>query len=102
MIRRDFFKTPLALAGLTMEGSAVAGAEELAAAPGLTRAVAEFVVNTRYEDIPNEVIALAKRPSSTDSASRWQGRRRLSVQLYGATSPRSAPSQSRQPSSEHR
>ena len=61
MIRRDFFKTPLALAGLAVARPAVVDAEELASAPGLTHAVAEFVVNTRYEDIPNEVIALGKK-----------------------------------------
>jgi 2-methylcitrate dehydratase PrpD len=65
MIRRDFFKTPLALAGLTMRRPANAApapaGEELAKAPGLTRYVAEFIVNTRYEDIPDAVIALGKK-----------------------------------------
>ena len=64
MIRRDFFKTPLALAGLTMStpaAAAAAGAEELAKAPGLTRYVSEFIVNTRYEDIPEDVVALGKK-----------------------------------------
>jgi 2-methylcitrate dehydratase PrpD len=61
MIRRDFFKTPLALAGLAAGRPAAAGADELASAPGLTHSIAEFVVNTRYEDIPNEVIALGKK-----------------------------------------
>ena len=63
MIRRDFFKTPLALAGLTLGQPAEAAAvgEELAKAPELTRAVAEFIVNTRYEDIPDEVVALGKK-----------------------------------------
>src|ERR1051325_9328132 len=56
MIRRDFFKTPLAVAGLGLP--ALAAGEELAQAPGLTRSVAEFIVNTRYEDIPDDVIAL--------------------------------------------
>jgi len=65
MIRRDFFKTPLALAGLAMgkpaEAAAAAGVEELAKAPGLTRYVSEFIVNTKYEDIPEDVIALGKK-----------------------------------------
>jgi 2-methylcitrate dehydratase PrpD len=65
MIRRDFFKTPLALAGLTMRSpvaaAAAAGAEELAKAPGLTRYVAEFIVNTKYEDIPEDVVTLGKK-----------------------------------------
>ena len=63
MIRRDFFKTPLALAGWTLRqpGEAAAGGEELAHAPGLTQYVAEFIVNTKYEDIPDEVIALGSK-----------------------------------------
>jgi len=65
MIRRDFFKTPLVLAGLTLrqptEAAAAAAGEELAKAPDLTRSVAEFIVNTKYEDIPDEVIALGKK-----------------------------------------
>jgi 2-methylcitrate dehydratase PrpD len=65
MIRRDFFKTPFALAGLTLRQAGAAAAttagEELANAPGLTRSVSEFVVNTKYEDIPDDVIALGKK-----------------------------------------
>jgi len=64
MIRRDFFKTPLALAGMTL-GEAVAPApaiaEELAKAPGLTRSIAEFIVNTTYDDIPSDVVTLGKK-----------------------------------------
>jgi hypothetical protein len=30
-------------------------------APGLTKYVAEFIVNTKYEDIPEEVIELGKK-----------------------------------------
>jgi 2-methylcitrate dehydratase PrpD len=60
MIRRDFFKTPLAVAGLTL-GATPAPATELATAPGLTRYVSEFIVNTRYEDIPPDVLALGKK-----------------------------------------
>src|SRR4051812_31401129 len=67
MIRRDFFRTPLALAGLGFapaspkprsEAGTPAAAEELAQAPGLTRSLAEFIVNTKYEDIPGDVITL--------------------------------------------
>ena len=32
-----------------------------AGAPGLTRYVCEFIVNTRYEDIPPEVLELGKK-----------------------------------------
>ena len=70
MIRRDFCKTSLALAGLALsKGSAEAlahpaapaPAEELAKAPGLTKYVSEFIVNTKYEDIPENVIAIGKK-----------------------------------------
>jgi 2-methylcitrate dehydratase PrpD len=66
MIRRDFCKTSLALAGLALSGSELEAArptpaEELAKAPGLTKYVSEFIVNTRYEDIPENVIALGKK-----------------------------------------
>jgi len=63
MIRRDFFKTPLAVAGLTLGGATgrTAAAAELAKAPGLTRYVSEFIVNTKYEDIPDDVLALGKK-----------------------------------------
>src|SRR5712671_6755249 len=65
MIRRDFCKTSLALAGLALRGERVEAlanpVEELAKAPGLTKYVSEFIVNTKYEDIPENVIALGKK-----------------------------------------
>ena len=66
MIRRDFCKSTLALAGLAVTGerasaAAAAPAEELAKAPGLTKYVSEFIVNTKYEDIPANVIELGKK-----------------------------------------
>ena len=67
MIRRDFCKTSLALAGLALSSGpteALAGpapVEELAKAPGLTKYVSQFIVNTKYEDIPENVIALGKK-----------------------------------------
>jgi 2-methylcitrate dehydratase PrpD len=65
MIRRDFCKTSLALAGLALHSprvhAAASPAEELPKAPGLTKYVSEFIVNTRYEDIPENVIALGKK-----------------------------------------
>jgi 2-methylcitrate dehydratase PrpD len=65
MIRRDFCKTSLALAVLALRGeraaASVSPAEELASAPGLTKYVSEFIVNTKYEDIPDNVVALGKK-----------------------------------------
>src|SRR6202166_5340011 len=65
MIRRDFCKTSLALAGLALGSERAEAfpkpAEELPKAPGLTKYVSEFIVNTKYEDIPDNVIALGKK-----------------------------------------
>jgi 2-methylcitrate dehydratase PrpD len=65
MIRRDFCKTSLALAGLAVNPvrmqASQSPAGELAEAPGLTKYVSEFVVNTKYQDIPEDVIVLGKK-----------------------------------------
>src|SRR5579863_10456907 len=65
MIRREFCKTSLALAGLALRGERAEAfpmpAEELAKAPGLTKYVSEFIVNTKYEDIPDNVVELGKK-----------------------------------------
>jgi 2-methylcitrate dehydratase PrpD len=65
MIRRDFCKTSLALAGLALgserAGASVSPAEEFPKAPGLTKYVSEFIVNTKYEDIPEDVLVLGKK-----------------------------------------
>src|ERR1700739_3282024 len=65
MIRRDFCKTSLALAGLALRGEraeALANpAEEFPKAPGLTKYVSEFIVQTTYEDVPEHVIELGKK-----------------------------------------
>src|ERR1700722_10658545 len=65
MIRRDFCKTSLALAGLVLRGKRAEAfpkpAEEFPKAPGLTKYVSEFIVNTKYEDITDNVIALGKK-----------------------------------------
>src|ERR1700722_1556110 len=71
MIRRGFVKTSLAVAAL------VAGSERLSAAPrtpapapatepfpkapGLTKYVSEFIVNTKYGDIPSDVLELGRK-----------------------------------------
>src|SRR5579859_3600769 len=67
MIRREFVKSSLAAAALA------AGNERLAAsprpaesapfpkAPGLTKYVSEFIVNTKYGDIPPDVLELGKK-----------------------------------------
>src|SRR6202140_3228345 len=66
MIRRDFCKTSLALAGLALGGEQASAAvppasEEFPKVAGLTKYVSEFVVSTKYEDIPENVIAIGKK-----------------------------------------
>ncbi len=65
MMRREFCKTPLALAGLALSSrrvdALVSPADEFPKAPGLTKYVSEFIVNTKYEDIPENVLALGKK-----------------------------------------
>src|SRR5215472_12617512 len=67
MNRRDLFKNSLAASALALAGKTAepspdpAAAAEFQKAPGLTKATAEFIVNTRYEDIPADVIELGKK-----------------------------------------
>src|SRR5712664_4280607 len=65
MNRRDLFKTSLAASALALTSHRVdaspAPAAEFPKAPGLTKSVAEFIVNTKYEDIPADVIELGKK-----------------------------------------
>lgn len=71
MKRRDLFKTTLAAsvaAGLATVAprarrarAAPSPGGEFPRAPGLTRAVADFIVGTKYADIPPEVIELGKK-----------------------------------------
>lgn len=70
MRRRDFCANSLAVAGTvalagTQSPSAAAGgtqtSPELPKTPGLTKYVSEFILNTRYEDIPQDVLALGRK-----------------------------------------
>src|SRR6476660_1170108 len=65
MNRRDLFKNSLAVSALALGRGRVEAAPKPAAefpkAPGLTKSVAEFIVNTKYEDIPADVIDLGKK-----------------------------------------
>ena len=68
MNRRDLFKRSLAVSALsaisTGEGRSTAvpaAIAEFPQAPGLTKSVAEFIVNTKYTDIPTDVIELGKK-----------------------------------------
>jgi 2-methylcitrate dehydratase PrpD len=64
MIRRDFCKTSLAVAGLALPGLPALAAQDPVKGPakaGLTRYLSEFVVKTRFEDLPPEVLELARK-----------------------------------------
>ena len=65
MNRRDLFKTSLAASALALTSrrmdASPAPAAEFPKAPGLTKSVAEFIVNSKYEDIPADVIELGKK-----------------------------------------
>jgi 2-methylcitrate dehydratase PrpD len=65
MNRRDLFKNSLAVSALALGARHVsaspAPAAEFPKAPGLTKSVAEFIVNTKYSDIPQDVIDLGKK-----------------------------------------
>ena len=65
-MRRDLFKASLVTGAATLLskpsfGGATGGQTAFPEVPGLTKYVAEFVLNTKYEDIPAEVIALGKK-----------------------------------------
>src|SRR6202790_3188870 len=67
MRRREFGKTSLGVLGATLlaDRSEAAGAEEAAVVfpktLGLTQYVGQFVLQTKYEDIPAEVLELGKK-----------------------------------------
>src|ERR1700722_2601549 len=71
MRRRDFGKTSLGLLGATLlaapseaagaEGANLVPAFDFPKTPGLTQYVGQFVLQTKYENIPSEVIELGKK-----------------------------------------
>ena len=65
MNRRDLFKNSLAMSALALGRGRVyaspATPAEFPKAPGLTKYVSEFIVNTKYEDIPADVLDLGKK-----------------------------------------
>ena len=65
MNRRDLFKNSLAMSALALGARRASAspmpAAEFPKAPGLTKSVAEFIVNTKYADIPQDVIDLGKK-----------------------------------------
>jgi 2-methylcitrate dehydratase PrpD len=67
VIRRDFFRNSLAAAA-AMSGwqrserfALAAATGDFPGAPGLTKYLSEFIVNEKYEDIPENVVALGKK-----------------------------------------
>ena len=66
MKRREFFGSSLGM----VAASALPPQEavrQFPDVPGLTKYVSEFIVNTKYSDIPDGVLALGRKPFSTAS-----------------------------------
>src|ERR1700739_1189644 len=66
MRRRDFGKTSLAVIGASLLANTAKAAKDaelvdFPKTPGLTKYVAEFVIRTKYENIPAYVIELGKK-----------------------------------------
>src|SRR3981189_2688335 len=66
MQRRDFGKVSVGLIGATILGDSAGAAQPLAAADfpknaGLTKYVGTFVIETKFQDIPSDVIELGKK-----------------------------------------
>jgi 2-methylcitrate dehydratase PrpD len=61
MNRRDLIKSALAVPALKAGGERPAAAPVFPQSPGLTKSVAEFIVNTSYADIPDVVLELGKK-----------------------------------------
>jgi len=69
MLRRDFVKSSLALTALGARPErgfpapvpSPAPVDPFPKAPGLTQYVSEFIVNTKYEDIPKDVLDLGRK-----------------------------------------
>src|SRR5690242_86661 len=69
MIRRDFVKSSLAMAALAAGSEGLAASPRARAAesapfpkaPGLTKYVSEFIVNTKYPDSPADVVELGRK-----------------------------------------
>src|ERR1041385_7677591 len=61
MNRRNFCASSLAVFAAAPRLGAGQASQEFPSAPGLTKYVADFIVNTRYEDIPKDVLALGRK-----------------------------------------
>jgi len=66
MMRRDLLKASLVASAATLfsrsgGGLAAAGQNPFRETTGLTKYVAQFVLNTKYENIPSDVLALGKK-----------------------------------------
>ncbi|GAC1628043.1 MAG: MmgE/PrpD family protein [Candidatus Acidiferrum sp.] len=68
MIRRDFCKSSLLLSAAAIGGSSLsaqavprASDEKPAKGPGVTHHVSEFIVNTKFSDIPQDIMELGKK-----------------------------------------
>src|ERR1700730_10099895 len=61
MKRRTFCASSLGLLAAPPLSALAQSGVEFPNAPGLTKYVADFIVNTKYDDIPQDVLALGRK-----------------------------------------
>jgi 2-methylcitrate dehydratase PrpD len=61
MRRREFFASSLGVVAASALPRPQEGAREFPNVPGLTKYVSEFIVNTKYQDIPQDVLELGRK-----------------------------------------
>ncbi len=61
MRRREFFASSLGMVAASALPRPQEGAREFPNVPGLTKYVSEFIVNTKYQDIPQDVLELGRK-----------------------------------------
>src|SRR5438034_2022893 len=62
MTRREFLGSSIGMVAASASAQPPQeGAGQFPSVPGLTKYVSEFIVNTKYRDIPEEVLALGRK-----------------------------------------
>src|SRR4030095_2220454 len=61
MKRREFFASSLGMAAASALPQPQEDVREFPNVPGLTKYVSEFIVNTKYQDIPQDVLELGRK-----------------------------------------
>src|SRR5438093_3777797 len=61
MKRREFFGSSLGMVTVSALAQPQEGARQFPNVPGLTKYVCDFIANTKYKDIPEDVLALGRK-----------------------------------------